>query len=193
MQRRFFLLGALAAISGCTGPLPPSVELVPVGEGPPVSSVPPSRNVSFPGYGPGEIHVFPDEYALYWTLPNGRARRYTVGIGRPGQYISGTYRVRDKREWPRWTPTANMIRREPELYAQHAAGMPGGPDNPLGARALYLYRSNGTDSLLRIHGTHDVRGLGQQISNGCVRMDNNQVTQLYEDVPFGTKVVLHPI
>ena len=155
--------------------------------------VPPARIVPFLGYSPYEIHVFPEEFALYWTLPGEQARRYLVGIGQPGRYIGGTYHVGDKREWPSWTPTRAMIAREPDLYKPYAAGMPGGPGNPLGARALYLYRSNGTDSYLRIHGTPNPRGLGQRISNGCVRMANSQVIDLYNEVPLGTRVVLHPL
>ena len=104
------------------------------------------------GFGPNEIHVDPGNFALYWTLPEGKAVRYIVGIGVEGRYYPGTYRIARKVEWPHWTPTKNMIRRQPELYAKHAAGMAGGPDNPLGSRALYLYKGS-RDSLLRIHGT----------------------------------------
>lgn len=190
MKRRVFVAGSVAALAGCAGPLPETVTLEPVTSAPdPQLALP--RVVDFPGYRPGEIHVFPDEYGLYWTLPEGRARRYVVGIGRPDRYASGTFRVGDKREWPAWTPTRAMIERDPDLYGPYAGGVPGGPGNPLGARALYLYRANGTDSLLRIHGTHDPRGLGRQVSNGCVRMDNDQVIELYDTVPMGTRVVLH--
>ena len=192
MQRRMMIFGALAALSGCAGP--DTVGLVPApGTAPLADWPPPPVEVDFPGRPAGEIHVYPDEFALYWTQPGGRARRYMVGIGRDGRYVSGSFHVGDKREWPSWTPTQAMIRREPELYGPHAAGMPGGPDNPLGSRALYLYRANGTDSYLRIHGAPDPRGVGQRISNGCVRMSNEQVEELYELVPIGTRVVLHPL
>lgn len=187
------MFGALASLAAC-GPGPGEVGLVPVYGTTPLSDWPPPPvDMDLPGFPPHELHVYPDEYALYWTQPGGRARRYLVGIGRPGLYVSGSFHVGDKREWPTWTPTRAMIEREPELYLPHAAGMPGGPGNPLGARALYLYRADGSDSYLRIHGSQDPRGLGQQISNGCVRMANSQVEQLYDEVPLGTRVVLHTL
>ena len=193
MQRRWMIFGALAALSGCASG-PDSVGLVPApGTAAPLDWPPPPVDVDFPGHPPYQIHVYPNEFALYWTQPGGRARRYMVGIGRDERYVSGTFHVGDKRVWPSWTPTRAMIQREPELYGPHAAGMPGGPGNPLGSRALYLYRANGTDSYLRIHGAADPRGVGQRISNGCVRMSNEQVEELYELVPIGTRVVLHPL
>jgi lipoprotein-anchoring transpeptidase ErfK/SrfK len=88
------------------------------------------------GFRPGEIHVDPGQFALYWTLEGGIAIRYPVGIGKAERYAAGAFRVGRKAEWPRWTPTKNMIRREPHLYAKYAAGMAGGGNNPLGARAL---------------------------------------------------------
>lgn len=142
------------------------------------------------GLAPGEIHVDPGQFALYLTLENGQAIRYPVGIAREGRYISGTFRLAHVREWPSWTPTANMIRREPHIYAKHAAGMPGGPDNPLGARALYLHRGS-RDSLLRIHGTPRPDLVGRRVSNGCVRMINEHVIDLVERVQTGARVVLH--
>jgi len=137
-----------------------------------------------------EIHVDPGNFALYWTLPDGKAIRYTVGIGTAGRYTSGTFRIRRKAEWPRWTPTPAMIRREPHIYAQHAAGMKGGGMNPLGARALYLY-SGDRDTYLRIHGTPKPQTVAARVSNGCVRMINEHVIDLYDRVPTGTRVVLH--
>ncbi len=142
------------------------------------------------GFRPGEIHVDPGQFALYWTLQDGRAIRYPVGIGKEGRYASGVFRVRRKTEWPNWTPTTNMIRREPHIYAKYAAGMPGGGDNPLGAYALYLYRGN-RDSYLRIHGTPRPQHVGLAVSNGCVRMINAHVIDLAQRVPIGTRVVLH--
>ncbi len=142
------------------------------------------------GFAPGEIHVDPGQFALYWTLEGGKAVRYPVGIGKEGRYYSGTFRVGRKAEWPRWTPTKNMIRREPHIYAKHAAGMPGGGPNPLGARALYLYKGN-RDSLLRIHGTPQPENVGRAVSNGCVRMINAHVIDLANRVPNGARVVLH--
>jgi lipoprotein-anchoring transpeptidase ErfK/SrfK len=138
----------------------------------------------------GEIHVDPGQFALYWTLPEGKAIRYSVGIGLEQRYRAGTFRIRRKAEWPSWTPTPAMIRREPGLYAQHAAGMKGGGINPLGARALYLY-SGGRDTYLRIHGTPKPQTIEARVSNGCVRMINEHVIDLYDRVPNGTRVVLH--
>lgn len=138
----------------------------------------------------GEIHVDPGQFALYWTLDDGKAIRYPVGIGKEGRYVSGTFRMARQREWPSWTPTKAMIRREPHIYAKHAGGMPGGPSNPLGARALYLYKGS-RDSYLRIHGTPNPQSVGRRISNGCVRMINAHVIDLADRVPNGTRVVLH--
>ena len=88
-------------------------------------------------YAPGEVHVEPTERRLYWVLNDGYAIRYTVGIGRAGLYESGDFTIGAKKEWPSWTPTPDMIERDPDSYEQYADGMPGGPENPLGARALY--------------------------------------------------------
>ncbi len=142
------------------------------------------------GFRPGEIHIDPGQFALYWTLENGKAVRYPVGIGKAGRYASGTFRIGRKAEWPRWTPTQNMIRREPHIYAKHAAGMKGGGNNPLGARALYLYTGS-RDTYLRIHGTPRPQLVGAAVSNGCVRMINAHVIDLAQRVPNDTRVVLH--
>ena len=144
------------------------------------------------GIGPGEIHVDPDRFALYWTLGDGKAIRYAVGIGRPGLYEAGRFHVGAKKEWPSWTPTPDMIAREPELYAPWADGMPGGPDNPLGARALYLFTPERGDTMLRIHGTNAPETIGTAVSNGCVRLVNEDIIDLYERVPLHARVVLHP-
>ena len=187
MQRRWMIFGALAALSGCASG-PDSVGLVPApGTAAPLDWPPPPVEVDFPGRPAGEIHVYPDEFALYWTQPGGRARRYMVGIGRDGRYVSGTFHVGDKREWPSWTPTQAMIRREPELYGPHAAGMPGGPDNPLGSRALYLYRG-GRDTMYRIHGTMDPSSVGKATSAGCIRLFNQDIMDLFDEIPSGTPV-----
>jgi lipoprotein-anchoring transpeptidase ErfK/SrfK len=147
---------------------------------------------------PGEIHVDPGQFALFWTLPDDRAIRYTVGIGRGNLYHPGTFYVGAKREWPRWIPTDDMKERSPNAYAQFAEGMPfengqpGGINNPLGARALYLFTPAGNDTYLRIHGTNDPRTIGVAVSNGCARLVNDQVIDLYDRVPMKTKVVLYP-
>lgn len=143
-------------------------------------------------FAPGEIHVDPGQFALYWVLEQGKAIRYPVGIGKEGRYIGGTFRMAFTREWPSWTPTKAMIRREPQIYAKHAKGMAGGPANPLGARALYLYKG-GRDSFLRLHGTPNPQSVGRRVSNGCVRMINEHVIDLAERVPKGARVVLHNI
>lgn len=139
----------------------------------------------------GEIHVDPNSYALYWTLPKGKAIRYTVGVGRGDLYIPGIFHVGAKKEWPSWTPTKEMIARSPSHYAQYADGMPGGPGNPLGARALYLFDDVRGDTFLRIHGTPEPWTIGSAVSNGCVRLVNDHVTQLYDTVPMDTRVVLY--
>lgn len=142
-------------------------------------------------FAPGEIHVDPKKFALYWTLPEGRALRYTVGIGRADQYESGTFTVGAKKEWPSWTPTQDMIERDPEEYKQFEDGMDGGINNPLGARALYLFTRERGDTFLRIHGTPRPWTIASAVSNGCVRLTNAHIAHLYQQVPKGTKVVLY--
>ncbi len=139
----------------------------------------------------GEIHVDPQAFALYWTLPEGRALRYTCGIGKEDLYESGTFTIGAKKAWPSWTPTPEMIERDPEAFEQFKDGMPGGPDNPLGARALYLFTRERGDTFLRIHGTSAPWTINSAVSNGCVRLTNAHIAHLYEQVPNGTKVVLH--
>ena len=146
-----------------------------------------------PGIPAGEIHVVPDVFSLYWTLPDGVAIRYKVGIGRAGLYEPGAFFVGAKKEWPSWTPTPEMVARRPDLYAQYAeTGMPGGPGNPLGARALYLFTEERGDTFLRIHGTDAPETIGQAVSNGCARLVNDQIIELYARVPMGARVFLHP-
>lgn len=139
----------------------------------------------------GVIHVFPDEFRLFLTLPDNKAMRYKVGIGKKGLYHPGQFTVGAKRKWPSWKPTPAMIRRNPEAYAQFADGVPGGENNPLGARALYLYDAKGHDTALRIHGTNKPRTIGTAVSNGCARLINDHVVDLYERVPVGTSVFLY--
>lgn len=145
--------------------------------------------VRYRGYDAGTIVVDPKARFLYHIQRWGLARRYGVGVGRAGLAWSGEAVIERKAKWPRWTPTANMIRREPEKYAQFADGVPGGPGNPLGSRALYLYR-NGRDTYYRIHGTTEPWTLGRAVSNGCVRLVNEHVQDLYDRVPTGTPVVV---
>ena len=148
------------------------------------------QTVPFRGnYRAGTIVVDPRNHYLYLVQGRGRARRYGVGVGKAGRAWSGSATIQRKAKWPRWTPTRNMIRREPEKYAQYAAGVPGGPGNPLGARALYLYRG-GRDTYYRIHGTNQPWSIGQSVSSGCIRMLNDHVADLYERVPIGARVVV---
>jgi lipoprotein-anchoring transpeptidase ErfK/SrfK len=142
---------------------------------------------------PFEIHVVPAEFALYWTLPEGKAIRYAVGIGRAGLYEPGVFHVGAKKEWPSWTPTQEMIERNPDAYARWADGMPGGPGNPLGSHAIYLFTPDRGDTFLRIHGTTEPQTIGQRVSNGCVRLVNSHVAHLYEQVPLDARVVLHEV
>jgi lipoprotein-anchoring transpeptidase ErfK/SrfK len=139
----------------------------------------------------GSIHVFPNQLRLYLMLPDQLSLRYTVGVGKAGLYQAGKFTVGDKREWPSWRPTADMIARDPDSYAQYADGMPGGVDNPLGARALYLNDAAGRDTYLRIHGTNKPRTIGTAVSNGCARLTNDHVIDLYDRVEIGTVVYLH--
>ncbi|MEM1378395.1 MAG: L,D-transpeptidase [Pseudomonadota bacterium] len=147
------------------------------------------RTVRFTGYAPGTIVVDPSNHFLYLVERPGRARRYVVGVGRAGRSFRGTATIARKAKWPSWTPTANMIRREPGKYARYRNGVPGGPGNPLGARALYLYR-NGRDTYYRIHGTTQPSSIGRSVSNGCIRMLNAHVKDLYNRTPVGTRVVV---
>lgn len=144
------------------------------------------------GTTPFRIHVKPDEFALYWTLEKNRAIRYPVGVAQRHLWEPGTYVIKAKKEWPSWTPTPEMIERNPK-YAEWEDGMPGGPSNPLGARALYLFRPNGGDTMLRIHGTNLPHTIGTRVSNGCARLTNGYAVDLYNRVPLDTIVHLHPM
>ena len=113
--------------------------------------------------------------------------RYAIGVGREGLEFRGGGVIGRKAEWPSWQPTRNMIRTAPELYAQYAGGVAGGLENPLGARALYLYRG-GRDTYFRIHGTLDNRSIGRASSAGCIRLFNQDAIDLYNRVPTGAAV-----
>lgn len=147
---------------------------------------------------PGELHLIPGDFALFWTEPDRYAIRYAVGIGRGDLYEDGTFWIRAKKEWPTWKPTEEMMERDPHLYKAFEEGekwengQPGGPGNPLGARALYLFDETGRDTYLRIHGTNRPATIGTAVSNGCARLINSHIAHLYPMVPLGTKVVLYP-
>ncbi|TCP44125.1 L,D-transpeptidase [Rhodovulum marinum] len=143
------------------------------------------------GLAPGDIHVDAIARYLYHIQPDGTAMRYGVAIGRGGLYAPGRFTIRRKAKWPRWTPTANMIEREPETYAQFAGGMPPGPRNALGSRALYLYVGD-RDTYLRIHGTPFPRSIGTRSSSGCVRMVMAHINGLYDEVNTGATAHLYP-
>jgi lipoprotein-anchoring transpeptidase ErfK/SrfK len=137
---------------------------------------------------PGTLIVNTGECTLYQVLGSGLAMRFGVAVGKEGHDWAGIALVGRKAEWPVWTPPASMISRRPEL-ARWSQGMPGGPDNPLGARALYLY-ANGKDTLFRIHGTNEPRSIGKAASSGCIRMLNADIVDLYDLTPIGTKVIV---
>jgi lipoprotein-anchoring transpeptidase ErfK/SrfK len=141
----------------------------------------PREIVAFSGYAPGTVVVNTSERRLYFVLGNGTAVRYGIGVGRPGFTWAGTKTIARKAEWPDWTPPPQMLKRRPDL-PRH---MKGGVDNPLGARAMYL---GGT--LFRIHGSNEPDTIGQAVSSGCIRMTNADVTDLYERVRVGTRVVV---
>lgn len=136
---------------------------------------------------PGSIVVDPFARFLYVVEPGNRAVRYGIAVGREGYGFSGDAKVSRKEIWPRWQPTRNMIRREPDVYGPYAAGMPGGIDNPLGARALYLYRG-GKDTYYRIHGTNNSSTIGRATSAGCIRLYNQDAIDLFERADLGTYV-----
>lgn len=141
---------------------------------------------------PGSIIVDPDYFALYLVQSPRRGMQYSVGVGRGNLYESGWFTVGAMKEWPSWTPTKEMIARDPDHYAQYADGMPGGPKNPLGARALYLFDEAGADTFLRIHGTPEPWTIGSAVSNGCVRLANEHIVELYDQVALGAPVLLLP-
>ena len=147
--------------------------------------------VSYPtNEAPGTIIVNTSERRLYYILGGGQAIKYGVGVGRQGFQWSGVAKVGGKREWPAWHPPAEMIERELVQYGrQLPSRMEGGPGNPLGARALYLYEG-GKDTLYRIHGTNDPRSIGLATSSGCIRMLNEEVIDLYDRVSMGAKVIV---
>jgi lipoprotein-anchoring transpeptidase ErfK/SrfK len=143
---------------------------------------------------PGTIVVEPAHHYLYFVEPGGKAMRYGVGVGREGFAWSGEATINSKQEWPDWYPPKEMIERQPELKAkmaqlQSGIGMHGGPGNPLGARAMYLWQGK-VDTLFRIHGTTEPWTIGKSVSSGCIRMINQDVIDLYQRTPVGTRVVV---
>ncbi len=202
------LLVALALLAGCasteresvsTTIVKPNYLIAPSSEAFPIAAVDLNKIkpkyhrqiVSDPtGERTGTIVVDVDKKFLYLVLENGKALRYGIGVGREGYAWSGEAVIERKAQWPTWTPPLTMQQRQPET-AKWADGMPGGPDNPLGARALYLYQ-NGRDTLYRIHGTAEVSSIGRAVSSGCIRLLSADVINLYQRIPVGTRVVAIP-
>ena len=142
-------------------------------------------------FAPGQIIVDPNTFSLYLTMERRRAARFIVGIGRGNLYEAGSFYIGAKKEWPSWTPTKEMIARSPKTYGKYAGGMPGGPNNPLGARALYLFTEKKGDTFLRIHGTPEPWTIASAVSNGCVRLVNEHIVALYDLVDVGTPVTFY--
>lgn len=143
-------------------------------------------------YSTGQLLVLPRAHFLYFVTAPREAMRYGVGVGKAGLEFTGTATIDVKKEWPTWRPTNGMIERDPRAYARFIDNdyvQPGGRDNPLGARALYLFQ-NGRDTYYRIHGTTEPWSIGRSVSNGCIRMINDHVIDLYNRVPVGTVVTV---
>lgn len=210
VTRRHFIMTSAALFSaplaGTALAEPPSqqsqwdawdAEVTPIGFDPATSNpwglhprLLPTRVEARDGLRAGDIHVDAIARYLYHIQSDGTAMRYGVAIGRGGLYEAGVFSIQRKAKWPRWTPTAAMIKREPELYAQYAGGMEPGPRNPLGSRALYLYLGS-RDTMLRIHGTPYPRSIGWRASSGCVRMVMAHINGLYEEVDIGATAFLY--
>ncbi|WP_296579360.1 L,D-transpeptidase [Phreatobacter sp.] len=214
IDRRFFVLGAPFILGACTtrreelvletprfDPFYVAMYAEVPGEPHPVPAIDLSkvderwwrREVAYRGReNPGTIVVDPTSRYAYLVLEGGRAIRYGVGVGKEeGFNLTGIASIGRKAAWPRWTPTRDMIRREPERYGPVAGGMPGGADNPLGPRALYLYRGN-RDTLYRLHGTTEPWTIGTQVSSGCIRFLNQDIIDLYNRVPVGSTAIVLP-
>ncbi|MNI01887.1 putative L,D-transpeptidase ErfK/SrfK precursor [compost metagenome] len=198
ISRRGLLAGLPLLLAGCASTYneQQNYAAVPEEEFPlhrvPIDKIKPElrrQQVAFSGnYAPGTVVVDTPARRAYYVLGGGQAIRYGVGVGRAGMALSGNAYVGRKAEWPSWTPTPAMQRRE-ERYRKLAGGLPGGPDNPLGARAMYLYR-NGNDTMFRLHGTNQPESIGHAMSSGCIRMMNHDVIDLYNRVQVGAKVVV---
>ncbi|MBQ0804183.1 L,D-transpeptidase [Sulfitobacter sp. HGT1] len=182
MRRRSFIAGSLAALAfpqalfAQNAAYDPTPQLVSIKS----------------QYSVGQMLILPRSHYLYLVTEPGKAMRYGVGVGKAGLEFTGSATISVKKEWPTWRPTDEMIERDPKAYARfvgNTEAQPGGPDNPLGARALYLFQ-NGKDTYFRIHGTTQPSSIGRSVSNGCIRMINEHVKDLYERVPIGTTVTV---
>lgn len=203
---RIAALAALALLTACAGPGPDADTPAPTAIKPGYEAVQDGEflipaveahlfydgaargYVTFNGDdAPGTIVVDTFARRLYLVEEGGMAWRYAIAVGREGISFRGSGVIGRKEEWPSWTPTANMVRTRPDLYAEYAGGLEGGLDNPLGARALYIYRG-GKDSKFRIHGTIENASIGHATSAGCIRLFNQDAIHLYNRVDYGTKV-----
>ncbi|MEQ6250553.1 L,D-transpeptidase [Sulfitobacter sp. HNIBRBA3233] len=183
MHRRTFIAGTLA--TAAMAPQAASAQAIAFDPTPQLVRI--KKN-----YQVGELLILPRSYYLYFVTAPGQAMRYGVGVGKAGLEFTGSAVIQVKKEWPTWRPTDEMIEREPETYKRfigNTEAQPGGPDNPLGARALYLFQ-NGKDTYFRIHGTTAPKSIGRSVSNGCIRMLNEHVMDLYQRVPIGTRVTV---
>ena len=181
MRRILFSAAVIAGLASCAGTAPVFANALD-SQLQPVASAIPRETVSFYGNeAPGTIIVRTGERRLYYVLPDHQALRYGVGVGRPGFTWAGASHIAYKREWPDWTPPAQMLRRRPDL-PRH---MEGGIDNPLGARAMYI-----AGTLYRIHGSNEPDTIGQAVSSGCIRMTNDDVVDLYSRAKVGARVIV---
>ena len=186
-SRRSFLSTAAAAVATTALPLPALAYT------PPKHLLPTKVRIAAK-YQPGEIVILPRSFFLYYVTGPKEALRYGIAVAKPGLGYTGTATIKRKVEWPTWRPTDEMIERDTANYGQFKGNqdrMPGGPGNPLGARAMYLYEGN-KDTYVRIHGTIAPRSIGRMASSGCFRMLNEHVIDLYNRVPIGTKVTVLP-
>lgn len=197
IDRRSLMQGAAAAaMLGLARP----AEAIPAVEPPPPSAPIPGLTLAPELYPtvvtvrrdlvPGSIHVLSSKHYLYYIVRKGVAIRYGVAVGKAELVFRGAAEVGKKVEWPSWKPTPEMVARNPGAYAKYADGMPGGPRNPLGARAIYLFQ-DGHDTAIRIHGTIEPNSIGKSVSNGCLRMVNDHVIDLYNRVELGAPVVVY--
>jgi lipoprotein-anchoring transpeptidase ErfK/SrfK len=194
LSRRAVLVGLPLFVAGCAGGGYGSVQdggftIPPVD----VTAMDPDlmrQEVAWHGKEkPGSIVVNVPQRRLYLVQEGGRALRYGVGVGRAeGLNFRGSAVIGRKEKWPHWTPTANMMAAMPR-YRPYAGGLDGGPDNPLGPRALYLYR-DGRDTFFRLHGTTEPETIGTAVSSGCIRLFNQDIIDLYDRVKVGTRVTV---
>lgn len=188
-RRGFLLAGMALVVSGCSQAVGQSARPATPAVGYSVEPQYRRQRVRYQSdERPGTIIVDRSQRFLYLVEPDGWAMRYGVGVGREGLSLTGRATIGRKAEWPSWTPTANMMRRQPRLL-QYASGVPGGPNNPLGARALYIYR-RGRDTMFRIHGTNEPWSIGQAASSGCIRLINDDIIDLYGRSSVGANVVI---